>query len=234
MHEEELSFDAEPGDVETISVDELSLDEPPAPMPAPPAAPVAAGRSVPAVAKTTLVKGADETEDMRRRISRPLEPELTLDALDEEDIEEISLEAPPVAPPPRTDGPGRPGGKTSTLPPVPSAAPPPPPSAPPRPPAVPNAGARPSTATAPPGLRAVAPSAPAPARAPAAPGPATNPGAPKFTGAGGPTATIAPVNVTLRGDAPAEIAIPVDVKVQHGSANVEVHIKLTLNLKLIP
>jgi hypothetical protein len=26
----------------------------------------------------------------------------------------------------------------------------------------------------------------------------------------------------------------VDVKVQHGNANVEVHIKLTLNLKLIP
>jgi hypothetical protein len=44
----------------------------------------------------------------------------------------------------------------------------------------------------------------------------------------------APVNITLRGDAPTEVAIPVEVKLEHGTANVEVHIRLTLNLKLTP
>jgi mutual gliding-motility protein MglA len=60
--------------------DEIELEEL-APEPPPPAR---AGRN-------TLVQGQSEAEDLRRRISRPVEPELSLEAFEEEIVEEDEI-----------------------------------------------------------------------------------------------------------------------------------------------
>ena len=76
--------------------------------------------------KTTMVRNATETEDMRRRIGRPTEPELTLDAADEEeDIEEITFDgAASAAPSPSPPIPARsaPAVSRPPAPPTPAAA----------------------------------------------------------------------------------------------------------------
>src|SRR5262249_12811244 len=83
---EEISVDTS-SEVESLAVEELSLDVP-------------APAYAPATGKSTIVRPASETEDLRRRIGRPTDPELTLDAVDqdEEDIEEISFDGGPPAP----------------------------------------------------------------------------------------------------------------------------------------
>jgi signal recognition particle receptor subunit beta len=196
---EELSFPTDSS--EEIS---LSVDEEPAVM--------ARGDTTdPRVqTKNTLVRGGDEVADLRRRISQPMsqplaEPELSLEAIDEEEIEELTLDPPP--PPPRpAPAPARPAP-----PPRAAVAPPPRPepvAPPPRP--------------APPAISA--PPRPAPV---ASPLPVAAPPRP-------PTAiTTAPVSVQLTGSpGTTDIAIPVEVILSNGTAQVQINLRLTLNLKL--
>jgi signal recognition particle receptor subunit beta len=84
----ELDLDAGMDEVEE-TVEELEVLPDDSPEPAPPPPPSRPGR-------TTLVKGPDESEDLRRRIGRPVHAatEAVLDELSvEDDVEEISMEA---------------------------------------------------------------------------------------------------------------------------------------------
>ena len=72
--------------------------------------------SSPSIGRTTLIRTASEADDMRARIGRTTDPELTLDAADpdDEDIEEISFDTAPnlvpenePAPAARARAPGR-------------------------------------------------------------------------------------------------------------------------------
>jgi len=186
-------------DAEEIS---LSVDEEPAVM--------ARTDTDPRIkAKSTLVRGGDEAADLRRRISQPMaEPELSLEAIDEEDaeIEELTLDEPPAPPPARpAPAPARP---------APAAARPPAPAAvvpAPRAPAAPPA--RPAPVPAP--LVSAARAVPAPGR----PSPTT--------------ISTAPVSVQLSGSpGQTDIAIPVEVILNNGTAQVQINLRLTLNLKL--
>jgi signal recognition particle receptor subunit beta len=167
----------------------LSVDEEPAVM-------ARADRTDPRiVAKSTAIRGGDDAADLRRRISQPPpqdEPELSLEAIDEEEveIEELTLDNPPPAP----------------VRPAPVAARP---SAPPR-----AAAPAPRPAAAP-------PSRPAPVPA-VRPAPAPSPS----------SITTAPVSVQLRAPGQTDVSIPVDVVVNNGTAQVQIHLRLTLNLKL--
>jgi signal recognition particle receptor subunit beta len=86
--------------------------------------------------KSTLIKGEDEAAELRRRIGRPVVPDVNLEKLeeevaDEEEIESLSLEeevpSPPPPPPARQrQPPGPPPASLATLPPVPAATPQPP------------------------------------------------------------------------------------------------------------
>ena len=159
-------------------------------------------------AKSTMVRGGDDAADLRRRIGQPLpEPELSLEAIDEEDmeIEELTLdESPP--PPPARPAPPRPAPAA-----VRPAAPAPPAFAPPR-----------AQAAAPVRAAPVVPAAaarPAPPRPPAESAPAT--------------ISTAPVSVQLSGSpGRTDIAIPVEVILNNGTAQVQINLRLTLNLKL--
>ena len=86
-----LSLDSPPYEIEeTIEELEVLPDDPPeaTPFPPPPSRP----------GRTTLVKDADESEEMRRRIGRPqAAAEAVLDELSV-DEDEISIDAPPSAP----------------------------------------------------------------------------------------------------------------------------------------
>jgi hypothetical protein len=80
----------------------LDIDLSPAPSPAPPPAPPPASPPArrPEAAKTTLVSKPGEAEEMRRKISRPSVPDLTLEELgddDDDDFDELSLPTGPVA-----------------------------------------------------------------------------------------------------------------------------------------
>jgi len=197
-------------DVEEIS---LSVDEEPAVM--------ARTDTDPRIkAKSTLVRGGDEAADLRRRISQPMaEPELSLEAIDEEDaeIEELTLDEPPAPPPAR-----------------PAPAPARPAPAPARPAPAP---ARPAPAAArPPAPAAVVPAPAAPPARPASvPAPLVSaaravpaPGRPSPT-----TISTAPVSVQLSGSpGQTDIAIPVEVILNNGTAQVQINLRLTLNLKL--
>ena len=159
-------------------------------------------------AKSTMIRGGDDAADLRRRIGQPLpEPELSLEAIDEEDmeIEELTLdESPP--PPPARPAPPRPAPAA-----VRPAAPAPPAFAPPR-----------AQAAAPVRVAPVVPAAaarPAPPRPPAQSAPAT--------------ISTAPVSVQLSGSpGRTDIAIPVEVILNNGTAQVQINLRLTLNLKL--
>jgi len=85
---------------------EAGLDGPP---PMPPMATPPSMAAPPVMGRTTLVSPPSETEDLRRRIGRHVEPEMVLDEMteEEEDIEEITFDSPspPPAPPQETSPP---------------------------------------------------------------------------------------------------------------------------------
>jgi hypothetical protein len=196
-------------EMETVDSEELSLDPPSPP-------------SSPSIGRTTLIRTANEADDLRARIGRTTDPELTLDAADpdDEDIEEISFDtapnlvpesepAPAPAPPPRA-----------------AVAPPRP--APPAPPV-----ARPPVAAAPPAAPRTLP----PTRPPGGPPPVaasvTIPpvGAPSAR----PTENTAPVRVSATVQAgDKSIAVPVTVTVKNGQGQVEINLKLVIDLKGLP
>jgi len=164
----------------------------------------------------TVASTPVEAEAIRRRIARPLpEPELDLEGLDEEDehvIEEISLEPPPAKAAP---GPTfRPYLEEDLA----EDAPPPvaedfefdgPPDPEPEPPAA-------------------APPPPAPVAA-APPRPA----APAQTRAITRTTPVIPVAVDLvAGPGATEVAIPVEIVLNNGSATVNLNLRLNLSIKL--
>src|SRR5260370_25767897 len=95
--------------------------------------------SNPSIGRTTLIRTANEADDLRARIGRTTDPELTLDAADpdDEDIEEISFDTAPNLVPESEPAPAPA--------PAPRAAVAPPRPAPPAPPVV-----RPPAAAAPP------------------------------------------------------------------------------------
>jgi mutual gliding-motility protein MglA len=168
-------------------------------------------------AKSTLVRGGDDVADLRRRISQAApEPELSLEAIDEEEveIEELTLDAPPPPAPRPAPAPVR-AAPVAARPPAPApaaVAPPPPrvaPAPPPRPAPVP--AARPAP---PPSLSASSAISAPSARPPA-------------------TISTAPVSVQLSGSpGTTDIAIPVEVILSNGTAQVHINLRLTLNLKL--
>jgi signal recognition particle receptor subunit beta len=204
---EELSLPSD--DAEEIS---LSVDEEPSVM--------ARTDTDPRIrAKSTLIRGGDDAADLRRRISQPLaEPEFSLEAIDEEEteIEELTLDEPPSPPPARSAPAPRPA-PAAVRPPAPVRPPPPAPAAFAPPPRVPVA---PPRRAAPPVPAPVASAArPAPSRPPADSAPAT--------------ISTAPVSVQLSGSpGRTDIAIPVEVILNNGTAQVQINLRLTLNLKL--
>jgi hypothetical protein len=161
----------EPLEIEALEID---LPEPAPPAPRPQEA-----------AKTTLVSAPREAEEMRRKISRPSVPDLTLEELGEDDddeFDELSLPAPAVAAPPEPPPPPRP-----EPPPAPRHEPPPRPEpAPPRP-----AAPRPGVVTIP----------------PMAAGPISTPPVSVALPAGGPSTDVTiPVEVRV-GEGEAQVAI---------------------------
>ena len=90
----ELDLGRPPGDDVEETIEELEVlpddDAPSAPVPLPPSA---------RPGRTTLVKDEDESEEMRRRIGRPVHAatEAVLDELSVDDDSEISLDASPAA-----------------------------------------------------------------------------------------------------------------------------------------
>src|SRR6266850_1859090 len=205
--DEELSLPSD--DAEEIS---LSVDEEPSVM--------ARTDTDPRIkAKSTLIRGGDDAADLRRRISQPVaEPEFSLEAIDEEEteIEELTLDEPPSPPPARSAPAPRPAPAAVRLPP-PVRPPPPAPAAFAPPPRVP-AAAPPRAAPVVPAPVASA-ARPAPSRPPADSAPAT--------------ISTAPVSVQLSGSpGRTDIAIPVEVILNNGTAQVQINLRLTLNLKL--
>jgi mutual gliding-motility protein MglA len=194
----ELSLDSGP-ELGSSSADELSLDPPVRHAPEPPG-------------RTTLIRTGSEADDLRARIGRTADPELTLDTADpdDEDIEEISFDTAPNLVPESEPAPA----------PVRPAAPSPAasrPAAPPGPPASPK--------TVPPTRAAAGPSA--------ASGSVTIP--PVAAPSSRPTENTAPVRVSATVDAGAKsIALPVEVTVKNGQGQVEIHLKIILDLKVVP
>jgi signal recognition particle receptor subunit beta len=194
----ELSLGSGP---ELDAPEELSLD--------PPARP-----SSPPVGRTTLIRTADEADDLRARIGRTTDPELTLDTADpdDEDIEEISFDTAPNLVPENEPAPAAPPSRP---------APPPPPVSRP---AAPAPAASPRTQP--------------PTRVPTGPsgtsGSATIP--PTAASPSRQTENTAPVRVSATvqsGDR--SIAVPVDViTVKNGQGQVEIHLKILLDLKIVP
>jgi hypothetical protein len=195
--------------METVSSEELSLDPP-----APP--------SNPSIGRTTLIRTANEADDLRARIGRTTDPELTLDAADpdDEDIEEISFDTAPNLVPESEPAPApAPAPRAAVAPPRP--APPPPPAA------------RPPVVAAPPAAPRTVP----PTRGPGGPSTAsasvTIP--PVAAPSARPAENTAPVRVSATvhaGDK--SIAVPVDVTVKNGQGQVEIHLKIVLDLKFVP
>jgi signal recognition particle receptor subunit beta len=103
---------------EIIALD-IELSEPHVPAPPPPRG------ANPEAAKTTLVSGPKETDELRRKIATPPVPDLTLEELgeeeDDEDFEAISLRHAP--PPPAPVKPPPPPRPPTPAPPPPSARP---------------------------------------------------------------------------------------------------------------
>jgi signal recognition particle receptor subunit beta len=98
----------EEDEIETVDLDDAFPS--PAPQPAPPPA-KEKGR-------ITLVSGPKETDDLRRKISRPSLPELSLDDLDDDDdLDELSFDSEPVPEAPRPAPSPLDGLRVDTLPP---------------------------------------------------------------------------------------------------------------------
>jgi signal recognition particle receptor subunit beta len=197
-------------EIESVSEDELSLETP---------APRPHGANA---GRTTLIRTASEADDMRARIGRTTDPELTLDAgdPDDEDIEEISFDTAPSLVPadePEAAAPVRPAPR----PPVPAPAPAP------ATPAARAAAPAPRTMppARPPGPSAAAGSSTIPPVA-AAPGPPAR--------AGKPTENTAPIRVSATVTANEKsVVIPVDVTLRQGQGQVEIQLRIVLDLKVI-
>jgi hypothetical protein len=182
-------------EVEALTVEELSLDTP-------------APAYTPTPGKSTIVRTASEAEDMRRRIGRSTDPELTLDAVDQddEDIEEISFDGAPAAVEP-------PAPAAAAAPARAAKAAPAPPSAPTRTPP-PSAARAAANATIPPTPRA---------------------GAPTENTAPIDRENTAPIHLSATvGSGESEVAVPVEVTVRQGTAEVQIRLKITLHLKVLP
>jgi len=191
----ELSLDSGP-EMESASADELSLDAPVL------RAPESPGR-------TTLIRTASEADDLRARIGRTADPELTLDTADpdDEDIEEISFDTAPNLVPESEPAPARPSA------PSPAAS---------RPVA---SGPPPAPKTLPPTRAAAGPSA--------ASGSVTIP--PVAAPSSKPTENTAPIRVSATVNAGAKsIALPVEVTLKNGQGQVEIQLKIVLDLKMVP
>jgi mutual gliding-motility protein MglA len=194
-------------EIETVSVDELSLEPPPS-------RPAAS-----AVGRATLVRTASEVDEMRARIGRGTDPELTLDAIDadDEDIEELSFDTAPSLVPESEPGPA----------PAPAPA-----RAPARP--APVAPAPAARASAPP---PAAPRTLPPMRAPGPPASASTTIPPVAAAPSKPaklTENTAPIHVSATVTAnDKSVAIPVEVTVRNGQGQVELHLHIVLDLKLV-
>ena len=205
LHEEssDLSLGSGGLDLETVSEEEIPMDPP-----ARPSSPIG---------RTTLIRTANEADDLRARIGRTTDPELTLDAADpdDEDIEEISFDTAPNLVPESE--------------PAPAPAPARPPVAPPRPAA--PAVARPPAAVTPP----PPPRTPPPARVPAPSVAAGSATIPPAAAPAKPTENTAPIHVSATVHAGEKaIAVPVSVTVKNGQGQVEIHLKILLDVKMVP
>ena len=191
-------------EMETVSAEELSLDPPSPP-------------SSPSIGRTTLIRTASEADDLRARIGRTTDPELTLDAADpdDEDIEEISFDTAPNL--------------------VPENEPAPPPAPAPRAAAVPS---RPTPPAAPRPPAAAAPAAPRTLPPTRPPGPSAAPSVtipPVAASSARPGENTAPVRVSATvhaGDK--SVAVPVEITVKNGQGQVEINLKILLDLKFLP
>lgn len=155
--------------------------------------------------RITLVSGPRETDELRRKISRPSMPELSLDDLDQDDdeLDELSFE------PEQAHAPFAPRGAPSGL-------------------------DAPRVDTLPPGSRAVRaaePAAPPPVTPAPTPAPVPRLAVPKEIEVAAVATT--PVSVQLPGlNGQTDVSIPVEVTLGRGSAQVTIHLRLTLNLNL--
>ena len=195
-------------EMETVSSDELSLDPPSPP-------------SNPSIGRTTLIRTANEADDLRARIGRTMDPELTLDAADpdDEDIEEISFDTAPNLVPESEPAPApAPAPRAVVV--FPRPAPPAPPVA------------RPPVAAAPPAAPRTLP----PTRVPAGPSaPSASVTIPPVAGTSARAEHTAPVRVSATVQAgDKSVAVPVEVTVKNGQGQIEIHLKIFLDLKGLP
>jgi signal recognition particle receptor subunit beta len=199
-------------ELETVSMDELSLE---APAPPPAFSGAASGPG-----KTTIVRTQSEADDLRQRIGRPTDPELTLDAMDpdDEDIEEISFDTAPNLVP-ETSAP-----EPAPVRPAPAPPPPAPRAASPAPPVRPPVAAAPVPPAAPRTLPPMRVATPPSAAAP----PSIMP--PRVAV---PSENTAPIRVsaTVR-SGEAAVAIPVEVTIRDGQGQVEIQLRIVLDLKI--
>ena len=191
-------------EMETVASEELSLDPPSPP-------------SSPSIGRTTLIRSANEADDLRARIGRTTDPELTLDAgdPDDEDIEEISFDTAPNLVPESEPAPA----------PAPRAAAVPPRVAPPVAPAP-----RPPVAAAPPAAPRTLPPTRAPGGPAAASASVTIPPVAAASGRVGENTAPVRVSATVQsGDK--QVALPVEITVKNGQGQVEIHLKILIDLK---
>ena len=191
-------------EMETVTSEELSLDPPSPP-------------SSPSIGRTTLIRSANEADDLRARIGRTTDPELTLDAADpdDEDIEEISFDTAPNLVPESEPAPA----------PAPRVAAVPPRVAPPAAPAP-----RPPVAAAPPAAPRTLPPTRAPGGPAAASASVTIPPVAAASGRVGENTAPVRVSATVQsGDK--QVALPVDITVKNGQGQVEIHLKILIDLK---
>jgi signal recognition particle receptor subunit beta len=226
MEESELQLDPS-GPGEELVIEDVPSPPPPplngpsrtAPQPVPP--PVMAPPRTPGsppVGKTTLVSRPDEAEELRRKIGRRLEPDMVLEEVDEdeEDIEEITFDSPGTPRDFKTDPTTSPKMKAPVFP---MTAPVPPPL----PPAAPLRSPEPSFS-----WEAERPAEPAFSLPPPIPAAAARPPIPL----GKTTATPVPVEVTVR-QGETDVVVPVEVTVHHGAAQVNLHLQLTLKVRIV-
>jgi mutual gliding-motility protein MglA len=213
---EELVFEDDHAGVSNGPSPEARPPAPAPPPPPPPPAPAAQAKG-----KTTLVSRPNEAEELRRRIGRRLEPEMVLEEVDEEDedIEEITFEPPSM---PRAALAEAPTSPRINPPPVPApvAMRPPEPFRAPDPPSTPDLESSDFSFE----TDTVAP----PAAASRAPEPPPPPPLPTVR----PIETTVPVEVSSR-PGETDVVVPVEVTVQQGAAQVNVHLRLTLKIRIV-
>jgi signal recognition particle receptor subunit beta len=225
----ELSLDS--AGAESADEEELSLD-----------APIPSAARGPAPGKTTLVRTGAEVDDLRQRIGRPADPELTLDEVDQddEDIEEISFDTSPglleaeMPEPARAAVPAPPAPVRPAVPAARAAGPVPAP----RPTTNPAVPALPVSPPPPAPRAATAPRPTPPARTP--PPPVTASGSVTIPPVGaapssGPTENTNPIRASATvGSGARSVAVPVEVTVKNGRGQVEIQLRIVLDLKMLP